>query len=376
MIYLDAAATTLQKPPEVARAMAQAVSGCASPGRGGYPASAAAGALAFRCRSALAELLNASGPEQIVFTSSATHGLNIAIRSLVRPGDQVVISGYEHNAVTRTLASIPKVETRVAATELFSQQADVEAFRSAIDRQTKAVICTHVSNVFGYILPVADIATLCQDRNVPLIVDASQSAGILDVETEKWGAAYVALPGHKGLYGPQGTGVLVCGSGSDPTPLLTGGTGSESRLQQMPDYLPDSLEAGTHNMPGIAGLYAGVSFVRRTGTERILRHEQGLIAYAANRLAALPNTELFLPQPHELCTGVLSFRLVGKDCETVAEHLAQQGIALRAGLHCAPSAHRLAGTLETGTVRVSVSAFTERNELNMLAYALRNKMEK
>lgn len=372
MIYLDAAATTLQKPVEVASAMAQAVRQYASPGRGGYPPSAAAAELAFCCRTELAEFLGAAGPEQIIFTSSATHGLNIAIRSLVGPGDQVVISGYEHNAVTRTLASIPGVETRVAATQLFSREADIEAFRSQIDHKTKAVICTHVSNVFGYILPIGEIAALCREREVPLIVDASQSAGVLPIETETWQAAYVALPGHKGLYGPQGTGVLVCGKESRPVPLLTGGTGSESRLQQMPDYLPDGQEAGTHNMPGIAGLYAGLCFVRRVGTERILRHERQLMKQLIPALKRVPGAEVFVPECGSCHAGVLSFRLGGKDCETVSGCLGRQGIALRAGLHCAPLAHQLAGTLETGTIRASVSAFNRESDIRTLTWMLNN----
>ena len=375
MIYLDSAAPSLQKPPEVARAMAPAVSRYASPGRGGYSASAAAAECAFRCRTELAGLLGAAGPEQIIFTSSATHGLNIAIRSLVSSGDQVVISGYEHNAVTRTLESIPNLEVRVAATKLFSQEADLEAFRSQIDRQTKAVICTHVSNVFGYILPIGEIATLCRERGVPLIVDASQSAGVLPVKTEEWKAAYVAMPGHKGLYGPQGTGILACGKESNPTPLLTGGTGSESRMQQMPSYLPDSQEAGTHNMPGIAGLHAGVQFVRRIGTERILAHERQLIRTLAEQLNMLPDVKLYLPGNRAVQSGVLSFRIEGRDCETVSEQLGQRGIALRAGLHCAPLAHQLAGTSETGTIRASVSPFTRQMDVMALAAALRNKME-
>lgn len=375
MIYLDCAATALQKPPEVARAMAQAVARYASPGRGSYSAAAGAAQAAFRCRTALSELLGGAGPEQIIFTSSATHSLNIAIRSLVHPGDQVVISGYEHNAVTRTLESIPNVEVRVAAGALFSQEEDLEAFRTQISEETRAVICTHVSNVFGYILPVEEIAALCRERKVPLIVDASQSAGVLPVNTEGWGAEYVALPGHKGLCGPQGIGVLVCGKNSDPVPMITGGTGSESRLQQMPAFLPDRLEAGTHNMPGVAGLYAGMQFVRRVGTERILAHERMLMTRLKKQLTGIPRVSVLAPSQSGQQTGVLSFRVEGKECETVAEALGQRGIALRAGLHCAPLAHLRAGTLETGTIRASVSPFNRAKDIDALCAVLRNGME-
>ena len=370
MIYLDSAATTLQKPASVAQAAAWALRCCASPGRGGYPASRRAAELAFRCRERLASLLDVSDPSRIVFTSSATHSLNLAIRSLVQPGDQVVISGYEHNAVTRTLASIPGVEVKTAVGRLFSPGEDLAAFEGLVDKDTKAVICTHVSNVFGYILPIKEIAALCRKRQVPLIVDASQSAGVLDVTTEGWGAAYVAMPGHKGLYGPQGTGVLACGIDVRPTPLLTGGTGSASILQEMPEELPDALESGTHNMPGIAGLNAGVSWVMQQGTGSILDHERRLENRLLRRIGALKGVEAFAPENPEDRTGVLSFRIRGKDCEETAQALSDRGVSLRAGLHCAPLAHRTAMTLETGTVRASMSAFTTPDEIDRFARVL------
>lgn len=371
MIYLDSAATSLQKPPQVARAMAWAARTCASPGRGNYQAAALAAETAFRCRTELANLLGAEGPEQVIFTSSATHSLNIGIRSLVHPGDQVVISGYEHNAVTRTLASIPNVTVRTAVGELFDPQGDIEAFSKQIDGETRAVICTHVSNVFGYILPIEEISKLCQERKVPLIVDASQSAGILPVSGTAWGADFVALPGHKGLCGPQGIGVLICGKDSQPVPLLTGGTGSESRLQTMPDFLPDRLEAGTHNMPGIAGLLAGVKFIQQRGPDHILTHERRLVRLLEARIRQIPDMQVIAPEKMQLRTGVLSFYLNGKDCEEVTQALGDQGFALRAGLHCAPLAHKTAGTLETGTIRASISPFTRQEEILALASTLR-----
>ncbi|MGM9536964.1 MAG: aminotransferase class V-fold PLP-dependent enzyme [Candidatus Onthomonas sp.] len=376
MIYLDSAATSLQKPPQVSRAMIWAMQHCTSPGRGNYSAATQAAETAFQCRTALAELLGATGPEQVVFTSSATHGLNIAIRSLVHPGDRVVLSGYEHNAVTRTLASIPDVVQQVAVGALFDPASDLAAFAQALEKPTCAVICTHVSNVFGYILPVPEIAKLCREKKVPLIVDASQSAGILPVDLEGWEAEYVAVPGHKGLCGPQGIGALLCGKNSNPVPLLTGGTGSESLLQAMPDFLPDRLEAGTHNLPGIAGMLAGVRFVRQQRPERLLRREQALIRQLKGHLVHIPRLELICPNDPELSTGVLSFRLAGQDCEEAAAQLGQRGIALRAGLHCAPLAHRTAGTLETGTIRASVSPFSRPEELRTLTGALKQMTEK
>lgn len=361
MIYFDAGATTLQKPDAVRRAMYQAVNTLSSPGRGSYPATRRAEETDLRCRMAAAELFHMDDPAQVVFTSCATHGLNIAIRTLVKPGSRVVISGYEHNAVTRPLHAIPNVEIVVADGPLFDTAAMLEQFRQALDRPADAVICTHVSNVFGYALPVEEIAALCRKKGVPFVLDASQSAGMLPVDMKALGASFIAMPGHKGLYGPQGTGLLLCGCETEP--LLRGGTGSQSILQEMPAELPDRLEAGTHNMPGIAGLLEGLRFVQRQGVARIADYESELGRYAARHLAELPGVEVF-SGPFQ--TGVVSFRAAGMDCEELGEALVARGIALRAGLHCAPLAHRTAGTLETGTVRFSPSVFNRRQEVDEL----------
>ena len=294
MIYFDSAATTLQKPASVAEAVAEAVTAVTTPGRGDHPPARRAAELMLACRTEAAELFHAADPEQVVFTCNATHGLNIAIKSLVAPGDTVVISGYEHNAVTRPLTAIGGVTVRVVNGRLFDPAQMAEGFARALDGTVKAAVCTHVSNVFGYALPIEEIAALCRRRGIPLIVDASQSAGILPVDVEGWGAAYVAMPGHKGLYGPQGTGLLLCGSGQRPRPLLEGGTGSLSRQQEMPDFLPDRLEAGTQNVHGVAGLLAGIRFVRELGTERIARQEGAVMAALGDGLPTVAECGGFL----------------------------------------------------------------------------------
>ena len=257
----------------------------------------------------------------------------------------------------------------LAAAPLFSPQETVEAFERALAHEPDAVICTHVSNVFGAILPIERIAQLCRGASVPLIIDASQSAGSLPIDFSALAPAFLAMPGHKGLYGPQGTGLLLCGS--DALPLIEGGTGSESLRQSMPDFLPDRLEAGTHNVPGIAGLEAGIAFVRAQRPERILHHSRALIRRAGEGLGKIPNVHGFLSLEASLQAGVLSFTVDGLSPESVAEEMAKRGIALRAGLHCAPFAHKTVGTLPDGTVRLSVSAFNRESEIDTFLSSLR-----
>ena len=326
MIYLDAGATTLQKPERVRRAMYDAVAAMSSPGRGSYPATRLAEETDFQCRSLAAELFGVDDPARVVFTANATHGLNIAIKTLVKPGSRVVISGYEHNAVTRPLHGIPNVELTVVDTPLFRPEAMLAEFEQALDAGADAVVCTHVSNVFGYRLPVEGIAAACRKRGVPFVLDASQSAGMLPISLRDLGAAFIAMPGHKGLYGPQGTGLLLCGDG-EAAPLLEGGTGTQSLLQHMPEALPDRLEAGTHNMPGIAGLLEGLRFVRGTGIRRIADHERHLAMHTAELLEEI-NALGIGPQGFGGRTTCL-----GLSIETAPTHVAGLPVAVNVSCH-------------------------------------------
>lgn len=343
MIYLDYGATSFHKPPGVFRAVQRAMSQCASPGRGGYRAAEEAARTVYACRETAAELFDCK-PEQVVLTSNCTHGLNIAIRSLVRPEAKVVVSGFEHNAVMRPLYAL-NARISVAGRRLFDWEDTLEEFRRALRAGADAAVFTHVSNVFGYELPVEQMAELCVGAGVPFILDAAQSAGTLPVKLGALGAEFIAMPGHKGLLGPQGTGLLLCAG--QTLPLLYGGTGSESIRHDMPDLPPERLEAGTMNVPGAAGLTQGMNYVRRYGRQiREAERRQG--AACARGLEKL-GFRVFTG-PHQ--GGTVSFQ-TGGDCQEAAEQLAQMGIAVRAGLHCAPYAHESAGTLETGTVRVS-----------------------
>lgn len=363
MIYLDSAATSLYKPPQVGAAMLHALKTCGSPGRGGHRAAMNAAELVYSCREEAARLFRVSSPEQVIFTSSATHGLNLAIRSAVKAGERVVISGYEHNAVLRPLYAMGAVVDPVQ-TPLFDSEATVREFQRKIPGSA-AVVCTHMSNVFGYILPVEEIAELCRQHEVPLIVDAAQSAGILNIDFEALAAEFIAIPGHKGLMGPQGTGMLLCKNGGEP--LFYGGTGNQSALPEMPKELPERLEAGTHNVCGIAGLREGLRYVQGRGCGSLRRKEDQLLHLLAEILSRENNLRIFAASDPSRHCGVLSVVPGDEDCEIWAEKLAECGVAVRAGLHCAPLAHRTAGTAESGTVRFSVSPFNTEKEICQLA---------
>lgn len=344
MIYLDNGATSLHKPQEVHRAVVNALQRCANPGRGGHRASLEASRQVYACREEAAKMFRCPA-ERVVMTMNCTHGLNIAINSLVPPESRVVISGFEHNAVTRTLHA-RQARIQVAGRRLFDWSDTLESFEKALKSGADAAVFTHVSNVFGYILPVEEMAALCHHYGVPFILDAAQSAGVLPVDMAALGAAYIAMPGHKGLLGPQGTGLLLCHD--NPKSLLFGGTGSESISQSMPQFLPDSTEAGTLNVPGIAGLAAGMRYVQSRGIGNIFRREHRALKQAVADLQELG----LRPFAGEHQAATVSFA-PKMDSEKAADILSQQGIAVRGGLHCAPLAHESAGTLETGTVRIS-----------------------
>lgn len=358
MIYLDSAATSYLKPKSVKYAMVDAIEYMASPGRGTHSPAMLAADKVFECREKAAKLFNAPNPENVVFTFNATHALNIAIRSLAKEGDKVVTSGYEHNSVTRVLNHIG-ADWTAAKSPLFDSGSAVAEFRKNLDGARLAV-CNHVSNVFGYILPIEEIAELCREAGIPLIIDASQSAGVLDIDFEALGADFVAMPGHKGLLGPQGTGILLCKSGAEP--IMFGGTGSASADRFMPDFLPDRLEAGTHNVPGIAGLEAGIQYVLENGVRNIGKHEQELCTLMAERLSENKELEVFFSD-NGTQAGVLSMRHKRIDPESMCSALGKRGIAARCGLHCAPLAHETAGTADTGTVRFSFSPFIDREQV-------------
>ena len=344
MIYLDYGATSFHKPPQVKQAVLKAMEECANPGRGGYRAAMEAARVLYECRETAGKLFHCN-PERVVLTSNCTHGLNIAIRSLVKPGDPVLVSGFEHNAVVRPLYALG-AKLMVAGRKLFDWEDTLQQWENALKKGPKVAVFTHVSNVFGYILPIEEMSELCRQYEVPFILDAAQSAGSILIDMETLGAAFIAMPGHKGLLGPQGTGLLLCGQTSEP--FLYGGTGGDSLSHDMPLDLPDRIEAGTANVPGVAGLTAGINYLHRMGVESIGKKEKTQADRCVRALERM-GVKVFTGE-HQ--SGTFSI-LPQIDCEEAAAFFAERGIALRAGLHCAPLAHESAGTVNTGTLRVS-----------------------
>lgn len=379
MIYLDNAATTFPKPQSVSREVNSALTRYgANPGRAGHDMAMKAGKMIYDCRVKLSKLFNVQSEENIVFTLNCTHGINFVLKGLLKPGDHVVISDLEHNSVTRPLKAMEKLGVIFTQAEVYENDNDktVESFRRAINGSTRLIACTHASNVWGLRLPIERLAALAHEYGIEIMVDAAQSAGVVPIDFADSGIDYLCMPGHKGLYGPSGTGVMIARNPDNLTPLMQGGTGSSSISNEHPDFMPDKFECGTANVIGIAGLLRGVEFVTSKTPDKIFRHEMSLIKTLYKGLEKNKNVQLYTHYPNDKCYApLLSFNIKDKDSEAVAAYLNKDyGIAVRAGLHCAPSAHIKMGTQESGAVRVSPSVFTTEYEIQRLINAI-NKIK-
>lgn len=371
MIYLDNAATTFPKPPEVRQAVERALWRYgANPGRGGYAMAMASAARVYACREALADFFGLDDPTGVIFTANCTVALNYVIKGLLAGGGHAVISDCEHNAVIRPLTALAERGVTFTEAAVFPGEPErtVESFRRAIRPNTRLVLCTHASNVGGWRLPIRELGALAHHRRLPFAVDAAQSAGVLPLDMAQDHIDFLCLPGHKALYGPMGTGVLLCRGERRLPSLVEGGTGSRSLSPLQPEELPDRLESGTLNVPGICGLHAGVHFVRRQGREALAQSETACMRRLYDRLSAVPGIRLHTLRPDLAHTvPLVTLTVEGLPSETVAARLASAGIAVRAGLHCAPSAHRRLGTLPQGAVRLCPSAFTTNAEVDEVA---------
>ncbi len=367
MIYLDNAATTYPKPPAVLAAMVRGLEKYGgNPGRGGHRLSLAAAEEIWACREAAASLFGFDRPERVVMTQNCTMGLNMALKGLLATGGHAVCSDVEHNAVMRPLhalsvsgmASFDTVETVVG-----DDEKTVENFSKAITPDTTVLCCTACSNVTGQGLPIRALGALARERNLAFVVDGAQAAGLLPLDMKRDNVDFLCLPGHKGLYGPMGTGLLLC---SDRYPLATwmeGGTGSRSLSFYPPEELPDRLECGTLNVPGICGLRAGMEWVEKRGVVRLHERERQVMEPLAAALAATSGVTIHSAPLHASNAPLVTFTVDGVSSERVADALAAEDVAVRAGYHCAPTAHAKCDTLDDGAVRLSPSAFTDGRQI-------------
>ena len=371
-VYLDNAATSWPKPEEVYRAVDQAMrEHGANPGRGAYRMSVDAQRLVDEARQEVCRLFNAPAPERVIFTLNCTDALCLALKGLIKRGDRVVTGPYEHNSVMRPLHSLRRDGAQVAFVKPAATfGVDLDHLRELCRDRVDYVVISHVSNVTGCVAPIKEIAALAHERGGLLILDAAQSAGDLDIDMQALGVDVLAAPGHKGLYGPMGTGVLVFAAPLAVRPFREGGTGFQSENLEQPQEYPWRLEAGTINLPGVAGLAAGIRFIGSGEARGVAASPPTLAQALADELRKIDGVHVFCdPKP---CTGVVSFRLDAPSVALAGMILDESfGICVRAGLHCAPAAHQAIGTFPEGTVRASFSRFNSHNDVDALVEAVR-----
>lgn len=383
LIYLDNAATSWPKPEAVGRAMVACLEDEAgNPGRSGHRLSLAASRRVYAVREAVAQLFGAPDPLRVIFTHNATFAVNLALGGLLSPGDRVVCTGMEHNAVMRPLRDLEElgVEVVVAPCDA-TGRLDLEAFARVVAAgPTRMVALNHASNVTGTLCPVAEAAELAHRAGALVLVDAAQSAGSVPIDMAAMGIDLLAFTGHKGLLGPTGTGGLILGervNAAEMRPLVQGGTGSRSAMERQPPDLPDRFEAGTINFVGIAGLGAGLEALADLGgPEAVGRWERELARQLWEGLSAIPGVRLFGTADFSQRVAVVSFTVEGRTVSEVGGRLDDEfGILTRVGLHCAPAAHRTIGTFPTGTVRLSPGPFNTPEQIDRTIAAVRRIAE-
>ena len=378
-VYLDNAASSHPKPEQVYRASDDALRNIgANPGRSGHKLAMKASQKIAQTRSLLARFFEIKDPKRIVFTANATEAINLGLKGLLYPGDHVITSSMEHNSVVRPLRFLETQGidlTFVPGTSL--GQIDIQTIEKAIRKNTRLLVLTHASNVTGGIMPLSEAAVLAHKYGFLLMVDAAQTAGLVPISVAEMGIDLLAAPGHKGLLGPQGTGFLYIGPDISLRPLKEGGTGSQSELECQPDFLPDQMESGTLNTPGLAGLGAGVDFLLQEGLEKIKEKEILLSRMIWDGLKQNHKIRLYGPEKAEDRTSTISFTIAGLNPSATASILdTAYDIAVRAGLHCAALAHRTLNTFPEGTVRVSPGFFNTEKEIDFFLEAIRGISKK
>jgi cysteine desulfurase family protein len=366
MIYFDNGATSFPKPPGMAAAMSRCMSGyCGNPGRSGHDMSMRTGEEVYKARMSLAKIFNIGEPERIIFTINTTEALNIGIKGMLSSGDHAVTTAMEHNSVLRPLKMLENYGVAHSIVKCEKDgRVDIKAIKEALRPNTKMIVCTHASNVVGTIMPVHEIGEFAKNNHLIFMVDAAQSAGCLPINVEDMKIDMLAVPGHKGLLGPLGTGALFVRKGLTPRTLKEGGTGTESKNRRQPSEFPEGYESGTVNAPGIIGLRFSTDFVMRLGVKRIRAYEESLIRPLDQNLRNMRNITVYGPSDCTQKTSMVTFNVNNKSCEEVAQILNDKfKIAVRAGYHCAGLAHKTIGTWDTGAVRLSVSPFNLKQEI-------------
>ena len=373
MIYFDNSATSGVKPQIVINAVMDALKNySANPGRSGYESSIKTAEKVYNVREKVAKFFNASDPQNVIFTLNCTHSINYVLKGVLQYGDHIVISSLEHNAVLRPLTKM-KASYTIANVSHTDDNVTFENFKKSIKPNTKMIFCTGASNVTGKILPLEKIGKLCREKGILFGVDAAQLAGVKNIDVKRMNIDFLCVAPHKGLYAPMGVGILVCEKKINNT-IVEGGTGTNSLQTFQPLEMPERLESGTVNVPAIFGIGAGIDYINGLGTEKIYSHEMEIIGYIYEKLKNNEKVILHTPFPkRDSFAAVIPFNLKGFKSEEVADFLNINGIAVRAGYHCAPFAHKQLGTLETGAVRVSVSAFNSKSQAEKLISVLNIK---
>jgi cysteine desulfurase family protein len=377
MIYLDNAATSYPKPKEVGQAMMYFLEKVgANPGRSSHRLSIESGRMLYQARESLAELFNVDDPLRIIFTLNVTEALNLALKGLLRPGDQVITSSMEHNSVMRPLRELEKRGVEVKVIPCSSQGVlDPVDLERAIKKNTKLIVLNHGSNVIGSLLPITVVGEMAKRYDILFLVDTAQTAGCYPLDIKKDNIDLLAFTGHKALYGPPGTGGLVIGERVNTKkliPLKVGGTGSHSEFEEQPGFLPDIYESGTPNIVGLNGLKEGVRFVLAEGVDKIHQHEKNLIIRLIEGLKEIPEVTLYGGDYRKEQVAVVSFNLKDKWPSEVGMRLDEEyDIMCRVGLHCSPATHKTIGTFPRGTVRFSMSWFNTLEEVDQVIMAIR-----
>ncbi|MBC2576670.1 aminotransferase class V-fold PLP-dependent enzyme [Peptostreptococcus canis] len=374
MIYLDNAATTFPKPESVYNAMDYCSRNyCANPGRSGHKMAMESARTVEETRDIIARLFNIKNPMEVVYTFNATDSLNLAIKGFLNSGDHVITTTMEHNSVLRPIMELEKNGVEHTFVQANSEgkinPSDIE---NSIRENTKLIVTTHASNVTGTLVDIDSIGKIAKKHNVKYLVDASQSAGVYSIDVQKNNIDMLAMPGHKGLLGPQGTGILYVTDIIRLKSQREGGTGSKSEEITQPDLYPDKYESGTHNTPGIAGLGAGIKFILNTGIDNIRKHEEELTQYMIDRLSEIPKLKLYGPKSSKERSAVILINIDDLDSGEVTFRLDSEfDIATRSGIHCAPLAHKTIGTINQGGVRFSLGYFNTKDDIDKAIEALK-----